>query len=183
MGWFTGLIKRLTTGHAQGMDNVAMFAVQRCASRFPDVFDTDPWDSPPFDSLERLHEDAEYLLADRSLHSAFKAIVSTGDNLNAAIALVERAKLHTRVRDWRKAERSTEEAVAFCCECSSQDPANTEISQLYIDSLVWRGAFLQFGKRQLDDAKQVYEKAKVICRRFGDEEGLSLIASFWAHIK
>ena len=182
MGWFSGLIKRLTTGHAQGMDNVAMVAIQRCVIRFPEVFKVEPWDSPSSDSLERLHEDAEYLLADRSLSSAFEAIVSTGDRLNAAIALVERAKLNTRVRDWGKAGKSTEEAMVFCTECISLDPDNKEITQLCSDALIWRGTYLQIGCKDIPQAMQTYQMARALCQRAGDQEGLFLIRSLEEHI-
>jgi hypothetical protein len=136
VGWLSGLIRRLKTGHAQGMDNVAMMAVQRCAWRFPEVFTTPPWKVVSSASLQRLHRDMEYSLATSSLQSAFDTILSTGDKTNAAIAILERAKLHTRARDWEKADASTEAARLFCEQLHSQATSNTKFTELYADALL-----------------------------------------------
>ena len=114
MGWLSGLIRRLKTGHAQGTNNVAMRAVQRCVNRFPEVFDVDPWEEVSPTTLDELHVDAEYSLASRGLISAHETILDTEDHLNASVALVELAKLHTRARDWQQANSSTSKAVTFC---------------------------------------------------------------------
>ncbi len=182
MGWLSGLFQRLKTGHAQGMDNVAMMAAQRCVQRFPEVFAAPPWDPVPSASLHRLHQDMEYSLAASGLKSAFETILSTGDTANAAIAILERAKLHARARDWEKADTATEAAFLFCERLHSQQPSNTRFSESYADALLWRGAFLAFGKNAAAQALPLLDKAAELYTVANSHEGLALIGDLMPHI-
>lgn len=182
MGWLSGLIRRVKTGHAQGADNVAMKAVQRCVKRFPEVFSTPPWNTVASVSLQRLHADVEYSLAASALQSAFDTILSTGDIANAAVAILELAKLHTRARDWEKANAATEAAVLFCEKLHSQEPSNTQFTVSDADALLWRGAFLAFGRNEQAKALQFLDVSGKLYMDVGCEDGLAAIEDMMPHI-
>jgi len=164
------------------VDNVAMMAMQRCAQRFPEVFAAPPWNAVPSASLQRLHEDMEYSLAASGLQSAFDTILSTGDKTNAAVAILERAKLHTRARDWEKADATTEASVQFCEELHSQEPSNTQFTESYADALLWRGAFLAFGRNEKAQALPLLEVAGKLYRDIGNDDGSAVIGDMMPHI-
>ena len=159
-----------------------MLAMQQCVRLFPRVFGTPPWEDVPTTALQQLHANPLYRQADNGLKSAFDMSLSTDDQANAAVAAVERAKLHTRARDWQAAAESTQKAMEFCKEPHSRDESDRHLGEMYADSLCWRGAFLTFGRNEEGEGRRLLEAAKELYTRIRCRDGITAVEHMLPHV-